>query len=116
MKRIVLLSAAILLSINVGAYANQCAVNFTRNACPGKEVESFKKCDGNKSCTKVSEVTSAQECQKVAMKSCANDRLDITKSKVITASFQGKPMKTASGKDDFCAEYANRDKEFNRCQ
>lgn len=46
---------------------------------------------------------------------CTNDRLDITKSKVITAKYKGKALKTKSGKDDMCLDYAKRDAEFNQC-
>jgi hypothetical protein len=48
-------------------------------------------------------------------KACPNDRLDVTQSKEIKASFNGQPLKSATGKDDFCADYAKRDAEFNRC-
>lgn len=118
MKRMVLLSAALLLSFNVTAYAAEakdCAINYVRTACAGKEAESYKKCDGKQSCTKAAEAKTVQECQDLAVKACANDRLDITKSKVITASFKGSALKSKSGKEDFCSDYANRDKEFNRC-
>jgi hypothetical protein len=58
---------------------------------------------------------SAQACQDAALKACANDRLDITKSKVIKASYQQKPVQSKSGKDDFCADYAKRAEEFDHC-
>ena len=50
------------------------------------------------------------------MKACANDRLTVTKSKVIVATFKGKLLKSAAGNDDFCADYANRSTEFNQCK
>jgi hypothetical protein len=92
-----------------------CGVNYTRTACPGKEAESFTKCDGKASCTKNVAADSAEACQAVALKACANDRLDITKSKVIQANYKGQPLKSASGKDDFCADYEKRAAEFDKC-
>ena len=50
------------------------------------------------------------------MKACANDRLEITKSKVITAKYKGKALKSKGGKDDMCLDYAKRDTEFNQCK
>ncbi len=107
-------SAVALLSAQL-VYAGDCAVQYTRTACPGKEAESFAKCDGKATCIKTAPADNAQACQDVALKACANDRLDVTKSKVIAASFDGKGIKSASGKDDFCMDYAKRDAEFNRC-
>lgn len=92
-----------------------CGVNYTRTACPGKEVESFSKCDGKASCVKYVAAASAQACQAAALKACANDRLDITQSKVIAATYKGQPLKSASGKEDFCASYEKRLAEFDHC-
>jgi hypothetical protein len=90
-------------------------VQYDRTACPGKEAESYAKCDGKKTCVKTSAADTEQACQAIALKACPNDRLDITQSKVIKASFDGKPIRSASGKEDFCADYAKRAEEFNRC-
>jgi hypothetical protein len=92
-----------------------CAVSYTRSACPGKETESFAKCDGKATCTKNIAATSPAACQDAALKACANDRLDVTKSKIISASFKGESLKSSTGKADFCADYANRATEFDRC-
>ena len=92
-----------------------CKLVYTRTACPGQETESYKKCDGQKSCAKYVAATSEQECQVAGVAACANDRLTITQSKVITATFKGKPLKTKAGKDDMCLDYAKRDTEFNQC-
>lgn len=107
-------TAAFLMS-SYAAQANECAVHYVRTACPGKEAISYKKCDGKQECTKIKEASSVEKCRKAATKSCSNSRFDITKSKVITAMFNGAPIKTASGKDDFCLEYENRSTEFNQC-
>src|SRR5689334_8131359 len=92
-----------------------CAVTYTRTACPGKEEESYKKCDGKKTCTKYFPAATEQACQEAAIGACANDRLTITQSKVITATFKGKALKTKGGKDDMCLDYSKRDTEFNQC-
>ena len=49
------------------------------------------------------------------MLACANDRLNITQSKVISASYKGKALKSKGGKDDLCLDYAKRDADFNQC-
>jgi len=92
-----------------------CGVNYTRTACPGKEAESFSKCDGKASCVKYVAAASVQACQAAALKACENDRLEITKSKVIAATYKGQPLKSTSGKEDFCADYEKRSAEFGHC-
>ena len=92
-----------------------CAITYTRTACPGKEEESYKKCDGKKSCTKYVAAATEQACQEAAVAACANDRLTITQRKVIAATFKGKALKSKEGKDDMCLDYSKRDAEFNQC-
>jgi hypothetical protein len=41
----------------------------------------------------------ARDCAKAAADECANSRLDITKSKEITAKFGGTPVKSKDGKE-----------------
>ena len=97
------------------AVAGECAIEYIRTACPGQEAESFSKCGGKQSCMTPESVGSTQDCQAAALKACANDRLSITKSKVIHAKFDGKAVMSASGKDDFCADYEKRAAEFDHC-
>lgn len=97
------------------ATAGTCEVMYNRTACPGKEKISYKKCKGKKTCSKFKQASSVEQCRKVATKSCANKRYSITKLKVIHAKYDGKLIKTASGKDDFCLEYAKASTEFNQC-
>jgi hypothetical protein len=97
------------------ADGGECALHYTRNACPGQEAESYKKCDGQQSCTKNVAAASADKCVEAAIQACANDRLNITQSKVITARFQGKALKSKTGKDDLCLDYPKREAEFNQC-
>lgn len=116
MKHISLLLSALFLSISgAQAVASTCDINYTRTACPGKEVISYKKCDGKQSCTKTVTVDTADACRAKAVAACANDRLDITKSKVITAMFNGKPIQNKAGGTDHCLDYAERAAEFNQC-
>jgi hypothetical protein len=95
--------------------AGDCAITYTRTACPGQEAESYKKCDGQKSCTKNVAAADEAKCVEAAVAACSNDRLTITQSKVINAKYKGKALKTKSGKDDMCSDYAKRDAEFNHC-
>src|SRR5262245_10539695 len=95
--------------------AGDCDITYTRTACPGQEAESYKKCDGKQSCTKHVAAASESACADAAVQACANDRLEITKSKVINAKFKGKALKAKSGKDDMCHDYPKRDAEFNQC-
>ena len=113
-KYLVLATLFSLLSAQV--YAGTCELKVTRTACPGKEAISYKKCDGEKSCSEFVEAASAKECGEAAVKACENKRLDITKSKVIGASFDDKKITTASGKDDFCTDYNLAATEFNQCK
>lgn len=114
MKRACLALATLLL-MTTAAYAEDCGINYTRAACPGQEAESFAKCDGQASCTKTEAAASAEACQALAVKACSNNRINITKSKVITATWQGQPLKSASGNDDFCLDYAERADEYDKC-
>jgi hypothetical protein len=95
--------------------ATDCQITYIRTACTGHEAESYKKCDGQQSCTKSVPSTSEASCGEAAIKACSNDRLDVTKSKVITATYKGKALKSKAGKDDLCLDYTKRDTEFNQC-
>lgn len=69
-----------------------CVIHYVRTACQGQEAESFKKCDGKAECDKTKPADSAEACAAAALKSCDNDRLDITKYKVITAKYNGEAL------------------------
>jgi hypothetical protein len=92
-----------------------CALTYTRTACPGQEAESYKKCDGKQSCTKSVPADSESACQSAAVAACSNDRLTVTKSKAISATYKGKALKSKAGKPDLCLDYAKREAEFNQC-
>ena len=108
-------TAAVLMATAGTAAAGDCAVEYIRTACPGKEVESYSKCDGKQSCVLTEPAATAQACQAAALQACANDRLLITKSKVVRAKFDGKAVMSASGKEDFCADDEKRATEFDQC-
>ncbi|MDZ4787176.1 MAG: hypothetical protein SGJ02_13975 [bacterium] len=110
MRKIMILALiASTVSISNFALAGDCELSVTRIACPGKEAESYKKCDGKPSCTELKETASADGCAKEALKACENSRLDITKSKVITSKFDGTAVESNK---DFCA--GDR-ADFNKC-
>ena len=93
----------------------KCEVTYDRTPCPGKEEISFAKCGGKQICTRVKRAESEYECAKAARNSCQNNRLDITKEKIITAKFNGVEIKSAEGERDFCLSYNKREREYNKC-
>ncbi len=111
MKKISTLAVMIALSFASNAYAGECSVHYVRTACPGMETESYSKCGGSKSCDKIEQAPSEAACIGAAKRACANSRLTITKSKVITATYDGKALKGPFG-GSFCA--AQRP-DFNKC-
>jgi hypothetical protein len=114
MTRTILLSSLFSL-VAMQAYAGTCEIKYTRTACPGQEKVSYKKCNGAASCSEFEDAASASDCAALATAACENKRLDITKSKVINATFDDKPVKGASGSDDLCTDYKNKAAEFNKC-
>jgi hypothetical protein len=111
-----LIASALFSLVSSSVFAGTCEIKFTRTSCEGKEAISYKKCDGNKSCSEFVEAATAKDCATAAVAACENKRLDITKSKVINASFDEKKITTAAGKDDFCTDYKNAAAEFNQCK
>jgi len=92
------------------SHAGICEITVKRAACPGKEAESYKKCDGKEECTNKQKADSEAACQKLAENECVNSRLEITKSKEIKASFGGAAVK---GGANLCA--TDRP-DFNKCK
>jgi len=95
--------------------AATCELTTTRAACAGQEAASFKKCDGKATCTKPAVAETAEACRAKAVAACSNDRLEITKSKTVTAMFNGKPVLNKAGGTDLCLDYSERASEFNQC-
>ena len=92
--------AAMLLTLAMGsAYAGDCVLQITRTACPGQENESFSQCNGKPGCTESVPAASASQCALKAKSSCANKRLDITKYKKVSATYDGAAVE---GGKDFC--------------
>lgn len=110
-----LISACFLLTLSFNAFS-KCEVHYDRTACKGKDAESYSKCDGKKTCTKTESAEDETECKEAAVKACANSRTDITKLKVVTATWNGKEILSKSGKKDFCQDYEKRAAEFNKCE
>lgn len=96
----VLIGLTVLLVGMQSHAAGKCVMHVVREACPGKEGQSYTKCGDKKECDQAIEATSEKDCAKKARKECDNARVDITKSKAITAIFDGKPVE--AGKN-FCA-------------
>ena len=106
---------AFLLTLSFNAFS-KCEITYDRTACKGKDAESFAKCDGKKTCTKVESAEDESECKEAALKACANSRVDVTKSKVVTAKWGDKEIMSKSNKKDFCADYEKKAVEFNKCE
>ncbi|HTP28237.1 MAG TPA: hypothetical protein VMK12_21610 [Anaeromyxobacteraceae bacterium] len=109
MKRALLVLAAILGPGS--AHAADCKISVTRTACSGKETESYTKCNGAKSCDDTKQADSIGACAKEALHACDNvgARQKVTKSKIVTATFDGQPVQ--DGKN-FCAPDRP---DFNKC-
>jgi hypothetical protein len=87
-----------------------CVIHYNRTACPGQETVSYSKCNGTKECDKEdSGAVSEKACEQATAAACVNTRLTITKSKIVTGKFNGKPLR---GGANFCA--SNRP-DFNKC-
>lgn len=96
----------------VAIAADDCIVHYNRTACPGRDAKSYSKCGGSKTCDKNEDASTEAACVAAAKAACPNSRLDITKSKRVTARFNGKALKGPYG-GSFCAP--NRP-DFNKCK
>lgn len=122
MKNAIVFAALVSLAFATSASAADCVVHVKRVACAGQEQESYKKCEGAAECD-VPEAAAATEeaCSKAALAACDNSRVDVTKSKVVTATFKGAALAgghAADGKAEakganFCA--ADR-ADMNKCK
>ncbi len=122
MKKSILFVALLTMPLATNVWAADCVVHVKRTACAGQDTESYKKCNGASECDKA-EAAAASEaaCAKAAADECENKRLEITKSKVVTATFKGAALIggfAADGKADakgtnFCA--ADR-ADMNKCK
>jgi hypothetical protein len=105
-----LVSCLLLLTLCVPAVAGECVLKTTRAACPGKEKESYSKCNGQARCDEKVAAESEKECTEKAAKSCDNSRPNITKSKTVSATFDGKPVE---GGKNVCAAVRP---DYNKCE
>lgn len=121
-KFLTLFCALMAIGYSGSVQAADCVVHFKRTSCTGQEAESYKKCDGKQECDE-EEAAIADEaaCSAAALAACPNKRVDITKSKVVTATFKGTALVGGFSEDgkvdakgtNFCA--ADRE-DFNKCQ
>ena len=108
--RSVCTSLLMVVCLSISALAGDCVIKTTRVACPGKEKESFSKCNGQPSCDEKIAAASEKECAEKAAAACANNRPTINKSKQVEATFDGKPVE---GGKNFCA--VDRP-DYNKCE
>jgi hypothetical protein len=98
------------------ALAGNCEIVVSRDACPGKEVISFKKCDGKKVCSEFVETPDTNACKKAAVAACEVFRPGITKSKSVSSvKFDGRAVKPDGADADFCKNYPKRGTEYDKC-
>jgi hypothetical protein len=113
MKKTITLSLAAFIGMSfVSTAFAECVVNVNRTACAGKESESYSKCGGAKSCDKTEDAASEASCIAFAKAQCPNSRLDITKSKIVKARFNGKVLSGPYG-GGFCSQSRP---DFNKCK
>jgi hypothetical protein len=107
--RNLVLAAVCLMAFSEVAFAG-CVIHYNRTACPGQEKVSYSKCNGTKECDKEdTSAVSLAACEQATAAACANTRLTITKSKIVTGKFNGTALR---GGSNFCA--SNRP-DFNQC-
>jgi len=100
----------------VSAQAGNCEIVVSRDACPGKEALSFKKCEGKKVCSEFVETANAAACKQAAVAACEVFRPGITKSKSVTSvKFEGNAVKPDGNDPDFCTSYPKRAIEYDKC-
>ena len=109
MQKIALL---IPLFTSSSALAGECKMTVTRVACPGHEETCYSKCAGKPSCDEVKKTGSAESCQREAVKNCHVFRPGETKSKKVSATFEGKPLE---GGKNFC-EPEKPEYQWNSCK
>lgn len=85
---------------SLAAIAGECRVTVTRDACPGHEKVSYNKCGGKQTCDEVKKVDKQEMCLKEATRACTVFRTKETKSKKVTATFDGAPLNNGQ---DFCS-------------
>lgn len=71
----------------------ECVVHIIRRACKGQKEMSYKQCGGKKECDKKERARDVAQCAEKAAGECSNSRLDMTHSKIVTATFDGKEVK-----------------------
>lgn len=109
MKSSAVFTLASIVFLSNSSFALTCKLTVTRIACLGREAEAYSKCKGQKTCDEIVQVESIQQCEQEALDACQNAKLEITKQKTITVTFEGTTVD--SGKN-FCKSDRG---DFNRC-
>jgi len=100
------------LIFSISSFAGNCVMNVTRVSCPGVEKECFAKCAGKENCDEIKKVGSEEACNKEALKNCFVFRPGVTKSKKITATFDGKSL---NGGKNYC-DPVQKDFGYDTCK
>ena len=91
------------------AFAGECKMTITREACPGKDAQAYEPYKGQKTTEESKKVGSADACKKEADKACAIVRKGLLKSKSIKARFDGKDVE---GGSELCDQ---KRADYNQC-
>ncbi len=98
--------------------ADSCVFTVTRKACPGKEAQSYAKCEGQASCEVEKRAKDKAACESEAKKECFNSaaRQEITDSKMVTdVKFRKKAGDEVISTGDICAT-VDKAKNFGKCK
>jgi len=90
-----LVSCVLFLCLSVSAIAGECVLKTTRVACPGKEKESFSKCNGQASCDEKVVADSAKECARKRRSHATTAVLPSPRARRSPPHLMGKPSKVA---------------------
>lgn len=89
---------ALTVTLSQSAFAGDCVLSIQFTPCPGKEAEALKPYDGkNPAIEKEKKATTAEACIAAGEKRAPIVRAGTMTKKVVTASFDGKEVKVATG-------------------
>ena len=98
----------ILVLFSIPAFAGECVLTVTREACPGKDDAAYKPYGGQKTKPMNKSASDEAACRKAVEQECKIVRKGVLKSKSIKATFDGKDL---DGGKDQCAGH----KDYDRC-
>lgn len=91
MKKLIFTAAAMMI-VSTSAFAGNCELTVTRDACPGKETEALKPYEGKKETQEKKDVADEAACKAFATKTAKIVRKGTLASKKVTALFDGKAV------------------------